>query len=203
MDVSAWLTDIGDKIDSIVSLILFIVSVVVSFINFFRTGNLSKIAKKYIKGELETVKGYKKPAKAYQQEFSEVRDTYVLNTVTNVLEKSPLKEPVQEKIQSYASTCLGNVLDLLLNPDSYKDPENVKVVDDVALHNDVEEDLAYMGDVFEIAEGYREKFGLPDTLSVEEVFAKVGEYSKQLADKINAQAESQNKTVEKEVNENA
>lgn len=203
MDVSAWLTNIGDKVDSIVSLILFIVSVVVSLINFFRTGNLSKIAKKYIKGELETMKGYKKPAKAYMQEFSEVRDTYVLNTVTNVLEKSPLKEPVQEKIQSYASTCLSNVLDLLLNPDNYKDPDNVKVVDDVALHNDVEEDLAYMGDVFEIAEGYREKFGLPDTLSVEEVFAKVGEYSKQLADKINAQAEAQNKTVEKEVSENA
>lgn len=203
MDFNAWLTDIGDKIDSIVSLILFIVSVVVSLINFFRTGNLSKIAKKYINGELETLKGYKKPAKAYTQEFSEVRDTYVLNTVTNVLEKSPLKDPVQEKIQSYATTCLGKVLELLLNPDSYKDPENVKVVDDVALHNDVEEDLAYMGDVFEIAEGYREKFGLPDTLSVEEVFAKVGEYSKQLADKINAQAEEQNKTVEKEVIENA
>lgn len=203
MDVSAWLTNIGDKIDSIVSLILFILSVVVSFINFFRTGNLSKIAKKYIKGELETMKGYKKPAKAYTQEFSEVRDTYVLNTVTNVLEKSPLKEPIQEKIQSYASSCLGNVLELLLNPDNYKDPDNVKVVDDVALHNDVEEDLAYMGDVFELAEGYREKFGLPDTLSVEQVFAKVGEYSKQLADKIKEQADAQNKTVEKESEENA
>ncbi len=203
MDVSAWLTDIGDKIDSIVSLILFIVSVVVSLINFFRTGNLSKIAKKYIKGELETMKGYKKPVKAYMQEFSEVRDTYVLNTVTNVLEKSPLKEPVQEKIQSYASTCLGNVLELLLNPDNYKEPENVKVVDDVALHNDVEEDLAYMGDVFELAEGYREKFGLPDTMSVEQVFAKVGEYSKQLADKIQEQADAQNKIAKKESEENA
>lgn len=203
MDVSAWLTDIGVKIDGIVSLILFIVSVVVSLINFFRTGNLSKIAKKYIKGELETMKGYKKPVKAYMQEFSEVRDTYVLNTVTNVLEKSPLKEPVQEKIQSYASTCLSNVLDLLLNPDNYKEPENVKVVDDVALHNDVEEDLAYMGDVFELAEGYREKFGLPDTMSVEQVFAKVGEYSKQLADKIQEQANAQNKTAEKESEENA
>lgn len=203
MDVSSWLTDIGDKIDSIVSLILFIVSVVVSLINFFRTGNLSKIAKKYIKGELETMKGYKKPANAYMQEFSEVRDTYVLNTVTNVLEKSPLKEPVQEKIQSYASTCLSNVLELLLNPDNYTEPENVKVVDDVAIHNDVEEDLAYMGEVFELAEGYRDKFGLPDTMSVEQVFAKVGEYSKQLADKIQAQADAQNKTVKKESEENA
>ena len=137
------------------------------------------------------------------QEFSEVRDTYVLNKVTIVLEISPLKENVQEKIQSYASSCLANVLEILLNPDNYNEPENVKVVDDVALHNDVEEDLAYMGDVFELAEGYREKFGLPDTLSVEQVFAKVGEYSKQLEDKIKEQAEAQNKTVKKECEENA
>lgn len=203
MDVSEWLTNIDVTIDSVVSLILFIVSVVISLINFVRTGELSKSAKKFIQGETETVKGYKKPVKAYQQEFSEVRDQYVLNSVTNVLEKSPLKENVQEKIQSYASSCFQNVIELLLNPESYKDGENVKVVDDVALHNDVEEDLAYMGDVFEIAEGYREKFGLPDTMSVEQVFAKVGEYSKQLADKIKEQAEAQNKTVEKESDENA
>ena len=196
MDVSEWLSNIN--IENILSLICFIGAFIFGLVNFFRTGRLNNSAKNFIKSEVEELKT--NPTRVPVQTFSEERTDYILNKATNLLEESPLKVNVQKEIQSHVQTCLEFVLEALNNPESYvKDGNNIQLVDSVAERMQMNEDLAYAGDIFDMAEEYREKFGLSADMSVQDIFAHVKKYSEDMEKRL----QEQGKTTESEVNNNA
>ena len=167
-------------IDSVLSLLFFVGTFVVSVVNFFRTGRLSHGAKKFI---IDEVNALKKDTSGYSQTFSEEVPDYVLNPVTNELEESPIPKNVQKYIESYIDTALDRVIERFL-------PENVVEAegdDNVVDYTQMFEDLAYAGEVFDIAEDYRDKFNLPDTMSVQDVFNYVEKMSADLAERLKNQ----------------
>lgn len=178
MDILPWLNNLS--VEKLFSLLFFVGVFIMSVVNFFRTGRLSNGAKKFIIEEVNTLK---KDTSGYSQTFSEEVPDYVLNPVTNELEESPIPKNVQKYIESYIDTALDRVIERFL-------PENVVEVDDddnVADYTQMYEDLAYAGEVFDIAEEYRDKFNLPDTMSVQDVFNYVEKMSQDMAERLKNQ----------------
>lgn len=175
---TSWLSNWSS--DKLLAICFFVASFIVSVINFFRTGRLSNGAKKFI---IEEVNALKKDTSGYTQMFSEEVPDYVLNPVTNELEESPIPKNVQKYIESYIDTALDRVIERFL-------PENVvesEGEDNVADYTQMYEDLAYAGEVFDIAEEYRDKFNLPDTMSVQDIFKYVEKTSEDLAERLKNQ----------------
>lgn len=112
-----------------------------------------------------------------EQTFTETRPAYVLNESTNELERLPSDEDFQAKIDSFVSTALNRILDRYL-------PQDVQESDDIADYASVKSDLSDLGEMYERAEEYRERYGLPDTMSVNDVFAAVQAKADELAKKI-------------------
>lgn len=112
-----------------------------------------------------------------EQTFSETRPAYVLNESTNELERLPSDEDIQAKIDSFLSSALDRILERYL-------PQDVEDSDDVADYASVKSDLSDLGEMYERAEEYRERYGLPDTMTVNEVFSAVQAKADELAKKI-------------------
>lgn len=187
MDIVSWLSNLD--IENVLSLLFFVCVFIINIVNFFRTGRLSYGAKKFISDEVNSLK---KDTSCYSQTFSEEVPDYVLNPVTNELEESPIPKNVQKYIESYIDTALDRVIERFL-------PENVVEAegeDNVVDYTQMYEDLAYAGEVFDIAEDYREKFNLSDTMSVQDVFNYVEKMSEDLAKRL------KNKTNKSEVKDN-
>lgn len=188
MAVTEWLANLN--VENVVSLLLLIIAFVVNIVNFFRTGRLNNSAKKYIKETIiEMPRDIKRPV--HSQTFTEERDDYVLNTVTNMLEKSPVPVNVQKKIQSYVGTCLENVLNALLHPEDFADGDNVTLQDSVATRNDMLEDLSYVGEMFDIAEEYRERFNLSPDMSVQDIFKYVQTQADEMGERLKTQGKQE------------
>lgn len=161
--------------EDVIAFVCFIIATIFSIVNFFRTGRLSKSAKQFICSEVNELK---KDTSNYSQSFSEEITDYILNPVTNELEVSPVPKNIQKYIDSYIDVALDRVLERFL-------PEQViEDKDDVADYTQMQEDLAYMGDVFELAEDYRDKFGLDNNMSVQDIFRYVGTKSNELGEKL-------------------
>ena len=188
MDVSEWLTSLNAE--NVVSLLLLIIAFIVSIVNFFRTGRLNTSAKEFIKETIQEMpRDLKRPV--HSQSFTEERDDYVLNTVTNMLEKSPVPVNVQKKIQSYIGTCLENVMNALLHPEEFEDGDNVTLQDSVASRNDMLEDLSYAGEMFDIAEEYRERFNLSPDMSVQDIFKFVQTQADEMGERLKNQGQQE------------
>lgn len=187
MDIVSWLSNLD--IENVLSLLFFVGAFIINVVNFFRTGRLSNGAKKFITDEVNALK---KDTSVYTQTFSEEVPDYVLNPVTNELEESPIPKNVQKYIDSYIDTALDRVIERFL-------PENVVEAegdDNVADYTMMYEDLAYAGEVFDIAEDYRDKFNLPPTMSVQDVFNYVEKMSEEMAERL------KNQTNKSEVKDN-
>ncbi len=187
MDVVSWLGNLD--IENVLSLFCFVGVFIMNIVNFFRTGRLSNGAKKFITDEVNALK---KDTSGYSQTFSEEVPDYVLNPVTNELEKSPIPKNVQKYIESYIDTALDRVIERFL-------PENVVEAegdDNVVDYTQMYEDLAYAGEVFDIAEEYRERFNLSPTMSVQDVFNFVEKMSEDMAERL------KNQTNKSEVKDN-
>lgn len=187
MEIVSWLGNLD--IENVLSLLFFVGAFVINVVNFFRTGRLSNGAKKFI---IDEVNALKKDTSGYSQTFSEEVPDYVLNPVTNELEESPIPKNVQKYIESYIDTALDRVLERFL-------PENVVQAegeDNVVDYTQMYEDLAYAGEVFDIAEDYRDKFNLPATMSVQDVFNYVEKMSEEMAERL------KNQTNKSEVKDN-
>ena len=188
MTVPDWLTNLNAE--NVVSLFLLIIAFIVSIVNFFRTGRLNTSAKQFIKETIEEMpRDLKRPV--HSQSFTEERDDYILNSVTNMLEKSPVKVNVQKKIQSYVVTCLENVLNALQHPEEFEDGDNVTLQDSVASRNDMLEDLSYAGEMFDIAEEYRERFNLSPDMSVQDIFKFVQTQADEMGERLKNQGQQE------------
>lgn len=110
--------------------------------------------------------------------FSPYRDCYVLNPSTNELEKLPTQENIQDKINSFLDCALERALERFM-------PKNVIEKDDVAeQYSQRQVDLADLANAMEIAEEYRDKFGLSDKMSMGEIYGFVDGQAKALKQRL-------------------
>lgn len=101
------------------------------------------------------------------QEFDEYADDYKYIEATGEIVKSPERVNIQEKIDSYRSTALDVLLDKYLGNDDIDAGDTGYVDHDYGrLYND----LADLGECIEIANDYRDRYGLDDNMSVVDVY---------------------------------
>lgn len=136
----------------------------VSFVYVVRTGNI----KKFIKEVFDMNYKFKTPQtvdNSVGQTFDKTKPVYRLNKATGQLESTGETIDIQELINSCLETCLAKALDRLM-------PE-VKINEDVAQLELMREDLDIAMDTCARAEDYRTRFGLADSLSVEDIYNEV------------------------------
>lgn len=167
---------------TVLALIAFIVTMI-------RTGNCAKSYKNFL--EVFDLKYKTVDTRSnYVQSFSEQVKDYVLNTATNELEELPIPKNVQDKIQSFIGTSLELALEKFLpkakSYDEYcSDLSSVPtdVIADVYQSRVV--DMAAIAESMEIAEKYREEFGLSDTASYADIYAAIDKKAQDLKASIN------------------
>lgn len=173
----------------IVSAALFsLAGIVLFFVNYLRTGKIDKELTEFINKELEIMK-FKTANDAREpvsQKFSETIPDYTLNTRTNELERLPVDKDIQAYIDSYIDCALDKILDRFLPITPPTDAQYVEL-------EQMQTDLAQAGELFDLAEDYREKFNLDDSLSVSQIF----EYVQQESDKLAKDLDERVKLFEK------
>lgn len=161
----------------IVSAALFsLAGIVLFFVNYLRTGKIDKELTEFINKELEIMK-FKTANDTCQivsQTFSDTIPDYKLNPKTNELERLPIDKNIQAYIDSYIDCALDRILDRFLPAEQPTDQQFVEL-------EQMQLDLAQAGEMFDLAEEYREKFGLSDDLSVSQIFDRVQQESDKLA----------------------
>ena len=184
-----------DKVINILQVIFFFI---ISIMLYRKTGNI-----KYLQEVLTDIMKYRTEnynvtetvdkksgevtltSSTPSQSFKNLVPVYRLNKVTNELEKTDDFIDVQQQIESFREMTLQSMLERFM--------PNQKLVDETADFTNVKGDLDLLTETFDVAEEYREKFGMSETATVQEIFAKMKSYSEDLKSKIK----------EKEVNSSA
>lgn len=172
-----------------VPIVSLLVSVLVGIIVFFRTGSLKKainsffeVNQMYTKKKCQTIEKHVEP----KLEFSDYVPDYILNSSTNELEEAPKQKNIQAYIDSFLTTSLQASLEKFL-------PKVQSVVDDVADSYDKSvQDLALLGETMEVAEEYREKYGLSDNATISDIYSRVDAEAKKLKQGLSALRSSEN-----------
>lgn len=156
-----------------------------------KTGNVKNLIKevsemKYKFRTEQTVE----PSKG--QEFPETKPVYRLNKATGELEQTDEVVNLQEIINSCIDTALDRALDRLM--------PKVQVAEDIAELDTMREDLDFAMQACDLAEDYREKYNLPASYSVNEIYNHVAKEAEILKAKIET-AQSMNKPKEEVQNE--
>lgn len=130
-----------------------------------------------LKNQIVKENDLSKDREKFQQTFTPYRDDYLLNKVTNELEKKPIPVNVQEYIDSHIESALERALERFM-------PQNVEESDDVADYTERIEDLSSMAEAMDLAEDYRDRYNLPDDMSVKDIYAFVAQSAKELRERI-------------------
>ena len=107
------------------------------------------------------------------QEFTPYIDEYQYVADTNEIEKTGKKINVDEKIQSYLTTRLEDMLEKFLNPVKVERNDIVASPDEMS--GDLESMLSAYDKYVETAEDLRSKYKLPSSLATSDVYAAVEE----------------------------
>lgn len=107
------------------------------------------------------------------QEFTPYIDEYQYVADTNEIEKTGKKINVDEKIQSYLTTRLEDMLEKFLNPVKVEHNDVVASPDEMS--GDLESMLNAYDNYVETAEDLRAKYKLPTSLATSDVYAAVEE----------------------------
>lgn len=117
----------------------------------------------------------------YQQTFDyEVPDYEWDGVRENLVEKSTKRNLVEE-INSYKDCRLDSVLDKFLNPDTNIDMSSVESIVDL---DECNQDLLRMGELIALADDYRERYNLPLSMSVSDVYSFIDKQSQMLSDEL-------------------
>lgn len=185
--------------DYVLQCLPFVLAFIAFIITFVRTGSVKKSLrdfKEVFEVKYRTFDTRDKTAPK-PTEFSPYVDDYVLNPDTNELEKLPNPKNIQAKIDSYIECALDRSLEKFM-------PNVVSEIDDVSeQYSRSREDLASVGEAMEIAEEYRDKFGLSDNASIADIYSELDKHSRVLKDKLSkfnvaVQEDKVNGKVEKE-----
>ena len=161
-----------------------LLSAITALLSLILYGRVNSSVIKTLKEELDLISARKlSDASAaisdVSQTFSETKPSYMLNEQTGELEQLPTDENIQEKIQSYITTALSSVLDKylpLMNP--------VVEEDEIADYSAMRTDLSEIGAALDLAEDYRARLGLSDTLTAQQIFDEVQKRADALGIKI-------------------
>ena len=107
------------------------------------------------------------------QKFTPYIDEYQYVADTNEIEKTGKKINVDEKIQSYLTTRLEDMLEKFLNPVKVEHNDVVASPDEMS--GDLESMLNAYDNYVETAEELRAKYKLPTSLATSDVYAAVEE----------------------------
>ncbi len=160
-----------------------VVCAVACIITFFVILCDTKSVKKSLKAVKEVIMAFRMPnyrseqtvAEKEQtaQEFTPYIDEYQYVADTNEIEKTGKKINVDEKIQSYLSTRLEDMLEKFLNPVKVEHNDVVASPDEMS--GDLESMLNAYDNYVETAEELRAKYKLPTSLATSDVYAAVEE----------------------------
>lgn len=156
-------------------LVILALSVVGFIVTIIRTGNVKKSIDSF--KEVEELKKTVE-SRTYRQSFTPDEKDYILNPATNELEEKPIPKNVQDYINSHIETCLERVLERFL-PQQHSEEDNT-----IADYTQRVDDLASIGEAMELAEEYRDKFGLPDNYTMSQIYEAVDKSAKSLKDKL-------------------
>lgn len=124
------------------------------------------------------------------QTFETTKPVFRLNNATGELEKTDEVVDLQEVINSCIDSALDRALDRLM--------PKVQNAEEMAELDTMREDLDFAMETSNLAEEYREKYNLPESYSINDIFAHVAKEAEILKAKIDtAQA------MKKEVKDNA
>lgn len=127
------------------------------------------------------------------QTFETEKPVYRLNKATGELEKTDEKVDLQALIESSLESALSNVLDRLM--------PKVEQAEDMLELDTMRDDLDVAMEVSNRAEEYREKFKLPDSYSINDIYnhvAKQADILKAKIDTVKSIQENKDKGVENE-----
>lgn len=136
---------------------------------------------------------YRQNEPAEAQEFSALKPKYELNERTNELVDSGEKIDIQKLINSAVDTCLERTLARLM-------PTDTDIDDKIVDLSDTRDDLESLTEALTVAEDWRERLDLPDTMSVQDVFKQIEQYEAKLRadiDTVNAKIKEAQAHVEK------
>ena len=159
--------------------VCFIACIITFFVILFDT----KSVKKSVKAVKEVIMAFRMPnyrsemsdAEKEQtaQEFTPYIDEYQYVADTNEIEKTGKQINVDEKIQSYLTTRLEDMLEKFLNP--VKVERNDVVASPDEMSGDLESMLKAYDNYVETAEDLRVKYKLPTSLATADVYEAVEE----------------------------
>ena len=159
--------------------VCFIACIITFFVILFDT----KSVKKSVKAVKEVIMAFRMPnyrsemkdAEKEQtaQEFSPYIDEYQYVADTNEIEKTGKQINVDEKIQSYLTTRLEDMLEKFLNPVKVERNDIVASPDEMS--GDLESMLNAYDKYVETAEDLRSKYKLPSSLATSDVYDAVEE----------------------------
>lgn len=157
-----------------------------------KTGGLKNLLKECVEMNYK-FKTQKDVWQSKGQSFETTKPVYRLNKATGELELTDETVDLQEVINSCLDSALDRVLDRLM--------PKVQEVEDVAELDTMREDLDFAMQTCDLAEEYREKYNLPETYSVQDIFnevAKKAEILKAKVDTYQALKKGVNKDEKKE-----
>lgn len=160
-----------------------VVCAVACIITFFVILFDTKSVKKSVKAVKEVIMAFRMPnyrsemidseKEQTAQEFTPYIDEYQYVADSNEIEKTGKKINVDEKIQSYLTTRLEDMLEKFLNPVKVERNDVVASVDEMS--GDLESMLKAYDNYVENAEALREKYKLPSSLATADVYQAVEE----------------------------
>lgn len=160
-----------------------VVCAVACIITFFVILCDTKSVKKSVKAVKEVIMAFRMPnyrseqtvAEKEQtaQKFTPYIDEYQYVADTNEIEKTGKKINIDEKIQSYLTTRLEDMLEKFLNPVKVEHNDIVASPDEMS--GDLESMLNAYDNYVETAEELRAKYKLPTSLATSDVYAAVEE----------------------------
>lgn len=162
----------------VVEILCAVVSLVVAFIVYKRTGNLKKsiqimqeVDEKLMKYRMSDYRQENhEEVSTTGQTFSNFETQYKYNKNTKMLEELPNKRDIQAEIDSYKNCALDYILEKFL-------PAGGQIQEVTTRLNKYEDDLFEMSKLSQLAEDYKDRFGLSEDLSIEDVFAEVSKQS--------------------------
>lgn len=117
----------------------------------------------------------------YQQTFDYEVPDYEWDGVRETLVEKSTKRNLVEEINSYKDSRLDFVLDKFLNPDTDIDMTSVDSIVDL---DECNQDLLRMGELIALADDYRERYNLPLSMSVSDVYSFIDKQSQMLSDEL-------------------
>ncbi|UPW41571.1 hypothetical protein [Peromfec virus RodF8_53] len=180
----------GFDADLVFSIFFGLFALIAFIVTFVRTGSVKKSLNNFVEVfELSKKYNTEDTRPVASQSFSRYVDDYALDG-NNELVKLDTPKDIQAYIDSYVDCALERALEKFL-------PDVTATVDDVEELEDVRNGMDSMMYYNDLAEEYREKFNLPATYSISDIYSYLNSKALELNEKISNSKEVLNGSSKK------